>query len=82
MCRSIELTSKICCVGLVSGQNPCCVGARGTSEWIMFSIRHSVILDGMQSSVLGLLEEDVVGSLFGLSILMILPSFHMFGIWQ
>ena len=33
-----------------NGQNPCCVGARGTSGWIMFSIRHSVILDGVQSS--------------------------------
>ena len=37
-----------------NGQNPCCVGARGTSGWIMFSIRHSVILDGVQSSVMGL----------------------------
>ena len=35
-------------------QNPYCVGARETSGWIMFSIRHSVILDGVQSSVMGL----------------------------
>ena len=55
------MPSKTCCVRLVSkvfvefnGQNPCCVGARGTSGWIMFSIRHSVILDGVQSSVMGL----------------------------
>ena len=55
------MPSKMCCVRLVSkvfvecnGQNPCCVGARGTSGWIMFSIRHSVILDGVQSSVMGL----------------------------
>ena len=30
------------------------VGARGTSSWIMFSSWLSVILDGMQSSVMGL----------------------------
>ena len=47
------MPSKTCCVRLVSkvfvecsGQNSCCVGARGTSGWIMFSIRRSVILDG------------------------------------
>ena len=50
-----------------SGRNPCCVGVRGTSGWIMFSIRHSVILDGVQSSVMGLSDEGVVGSLFGFS---------------
>ena len=55
------MLSKTCCVRLVSkvfvecnGRNPCCVGARGTSWWIMFSIRRSVILDGVQSSVMGL----------------------------
>ena len=55
------MPSKTCCVRLVSkvfvecnGRNPCCVGARGTSGWIMFSIRHSVILDGVQSSVMRL----------------------------
>ena len=37
-----------------SGRNQCCVGARGTSGWIMFSIRRSVILDGVQSSVMSL----------------------------
>ena len=35
-------------------RNPCCVGARGTSGWIMFRMRRSVILDGVQSSVMGL----------------------------
>ena len=52
--------SKRCCVKLVNkvfvecnGQNLCCVGERGTSEWI-FSIRHCVILVGVQSSVMGL----------------------------
>ena len=56
-----ELMPSKTCVKLVSrvfvecsGQNPCCVGARGTSGWIMFSIRRSVILDGVQSSVIRL----------------------------
>ena len=55
------IPSKTCCVRLVSkvfvecsGRNPCCVGGRGTSGWIMFSIRCSAILDGVQSSVMGL----------------------------
>ena len=55
------MPSKTCCVRLVSkvfvecnGQNLCCVGARGASGRSMFSIRHSVILDGVQSSVLGI----------------------------
>ena len=54
------IPSKPCCVRLVNkvfvecnGRNTCCVGARGTSGWIMFSIRRSVILDGLQSSVIG-----------------------------
>ena len=48
------MPSKTCCVRLISkvfvecnGRNLCCVGARGTSGWIMFSIRRSVILDGV-----------------------------------
>ena len=56
------MPSKTCCVRLVSevfeecnGQNPCCVGAMGTSGWITFRLRRSVILDGVQSSsVMGL----------------------------
>ena len=55
------MPSKTCCVRLVSkvfvecnGRNPYFVGASGTSMWIMFSIRRSVILDGVQSSVMGL----------------------------
>ena len=55
------MPSKTSCVRLVSkvfmecnGRNPCCVDARGTSGWIMLSIRRSVILDGVQSSVMGL----------------------------
>ena len=37
-----------------NGRNPCCVGARGTSGWIMFSMSRSVILDGVWSSVMSL----------------------------
>ena len=55
------MPSKTCCVRLVSkvfvecnGRNPFCVGARRTLGWIMFCIRHSVILDSVQSSVMGL----------------------------
>ena len=55
------MPSKTCCVMLVSkvfvecdGRNQCCVGASGTSWQIMLSIRHSVILDCVQSSVTGL----------------------------
>ena len=39
---------------LWSGRNSYCVGARGTSGWTMFSIRYSEILDGIESSVMGL----------------------------
>ena len=56
-----ELMPSETCVRLVSkvfvdcnGQNLCCVGARWTSEWIMFSIRRSVIFNGVQSTVMGL----------------------------
>ena len=55
------MPSKTYCVRLVSkvfvecnGRNPCCVGARGTYGLIIFSIRRSVILDGVQNSVMGL----------------------------
>ena len=48
----------------------------------MFSKMHSVIFYCMQSSVMGLYEEGVVGYLFGLSIVMILPCLQMFGIMQ
>ena len=78
-----------CVVRLVSrvfaecnSRNPCCVGAMGTSGGMMFHIRSSVIFNGMQSSVMGLQEEGVVGSLFGLSIVMIWSCFQMFGIKQ
>ena len=65
-----------------SGRHQCCVGAMGTSVWIMFRIRRSVILNGVLSSVMGLYEEGVVESLFRLSIVIILPCFQMFGIRQ
>ena len=44
------MPSKTCCMRFVSkvfvecsGRNPCCVGARGTLGWIIFSIRRCVI---------------------------------------
>ena len=84
-----SMSSKTGCVRLVilvfvecNGRNQCCVGARGTSGWTMFSIRRSVILDGVQSSVMGLYEEEFLGSLFGFSIVMSLPCFQMFRIKQ
>ena len=53
--------SKACCVGFVSkvfvlcrGWNLCCVVARVIKGFTLFSIRRSVILDGVQSSVMGL----------------------------
>ena len=57
------MLSKACLVRFVSKvfvefsfRNLCCVGARRTAGWwIMFSIRRSVILHGVQSSVIGLL---------------------------
>ena len=55
------MPSKACCVRFVSkvfvlcrGRNPCCVVAKRIKEFTMFSIRRSVILDGVQSSVMGL----------------------------
>ena len=39
-------------------------------------------LDGVLSSVMGLYEAASVGVLFGLSNVMILPSFHMLGMLQ
>ena len=49
---------------------------------ILLRIRRSVILDGVLSSVMGRYEEGVVGSLFGLSMVMIVPCFQMLGILQ
>ena len=53
------MPSKTCGVRLVrtvfvecNGRDPCCVGARGTSMLIMFSISRNVILDGAQSSIM------------------------------
>ena len=43
----------------------------------MFSIRGSLILNGVQSSGMGLQEDSVVVSLLGLSNVMILPCFEL-----
>jgi hypothetical protein len=58
------------------------VGEKGMKGFIMLSMRRSVILDGVQSSVMGLYEEGSVESLCGLSIVIILPCFQMLGIKQ
>ena len=51
---------------------------------ILFRMRRSVILDGVQSSVIGLYDEGCVGFLFSLStvIVMVAPCFQMLGIMQ
>jgi hypothetical protein len=48
----------------------------------MNKIGDGVILDGVQSSVVSLYEEGSVGSVCGLSIVIILPCFQMLGIKQ
>ena len=49
---------------------------------ILLRIRRSVILDGVLSSVMGRYEDGMVGSLFGFSMVMIVPCFQMVGIRQ
>ena len=44
------------------------------------SAGRSVTLEGVQSNVTGLSEAALVGSLFGLRMVMILPSFLIWGI--
>ena len=41
------------------------------------SIRRSLALEGVQGNVIGLSEVALVGSLFGLRMVMILPSFQI-----
>ena len=41
-----------------------------------------MILDGVQSRVMGLYEDGCVGSLFGFRMGMIVPYFHMLDILQ
>ena len=49
---------------------------------VLFKMRHSTTLDGVQRSVIGLYEAACVGILFGFRSAMILPSFQMCGIMQ
>ena len=49
---------------------------------VLRRIRRSTTLEGVQSSVIGLYDAASVGALFGLSNVMIFPSFQMFGIVQ
>ena len=83
------MPSDMCCVCWVSnvlvecsGLKPCCVGERGMCGVIMLSIRRSIILDGVQSSVMGLCDAGSVGGLLGLGNVMMEPCFHMEGILQ
>jgi hypothetical protein len=61
---------------------PCRVGAMGMKRFIMLIMRRLVIFDSVQSSVMGLYEEGSIGSLCGLSTVIILPCFQMLGIKQ
>ena len=63
-----------------SALNPCWEGTVGMCCFIMFSIRRSVILDGVHSSVIGLYDDGSVASLFGFSSVIIAPCFQMLGI--
>ncbi len=47
---------------------------------VICSARRSVILDGVQRSVMGRCEEGNVMSLLGLGIVMMIPCFQMLGI--
>ena len=67
------MPSNILCVRSVrsvfvecSGLKPCCVAARGMCGVVSFKMRRSVILEGVQRSVMGLCEDGSVGSLLGL----------------
>ena len=48
----------------------------------VFSMRRSMTLDGVQSSVIGLYEAASVGDLLGLRSVIILPVFQMNGILE
>ena len=48
----------------------------------VFSMRRSMTLDGVQSSVIGLYEAASVGDLLGLRNVIILPVFQMNGILE
>ena len=55
------MPSLMCCVRLVSsvvvewlGRNPCCVGESGICGLVMFRMRRSMTLEGVQSSEIGL----------------------------
>ena len=83
------MPSTVRCVRFVSkvlvecnARKPCCDWARGMWGVILLRIRRSVILDGVQSSAMGLYDDGCVGSLFGLSMVMIVPCFQMLGMLQ
>lgn len=56
-----------------NAHNPCCGGARGTLGMTLLRIKRSVILDGVLGSVMGVYGEGRLGSLFVLSLGIIVP---------
>lgn len=81
------MPSKIFCVRSArrvfvecNGLKPCWDEAKGMCGVINFRISLSVILEGVQSSVMGRCEEGSVGFLPGLGIVIIVPCFQMLGI--
>ena len=78
--RCVRFVSKV--LVECNARKPCCDWSRGMWGVILLRIRRSVILDVVQSSVMGLYDDGCVGSLFGLSMVMIVPCFQMLGMLQ
>ena len=78
--RCVRFVSKV--LVECNARKPCCDWARGMWGVILLRIRRSVILDGVQSRDMGLYDDGCVGSLFGLSMVMIVPCFQMLGMLQ
>ena len=81
------MPSKTLCVRSVrrvfvecSGLKPCCDGSKGMCGLVSVSMSRSVILEGVQRSVMGRCEEGNVGSLLGFGMVMMIPCFQMLGI--
>ena len=78
--RCVRFVSKV--LVECNARKPCCDWASGMWGVILLKIRRSVILDGVQSNDMGLYDDGCVGSLFGLSMVMIVPCFQMLCILQ
>ena len=79
--------SVMSCVSFVSsvfveccGLNPCWLGDSGMSGVIMLSMRRSMTLKAVLSSVMGLYDDARVASLLGFSMAMMMPCFHVLAI--